>query len=142
MSEEISFTQVQLDEQLSTARTQWETDVLNPIQTERNELSQFKPLELSEGEKAIQTKQQELFTKEVNLEVKAAGLEKFSEFFVVESTEQLAEKIEKFNSLLNEFKVENSYVPTDHKQTSQYDQFESEKNIKGMIGSKLASLFK
>ncbi|QNG59436.1 hypothetical protein H4O14_16795 [Bacillus sp. PAMC26568] len=142
MSEEISFTQEQLDEQLTTARTQWETDILNPIQTERDELLQFKPKDLSDGEKAIQTKQHELFAKEVSLEVKAAGLEKFAEFFNVQKIEDLQPQIEKFNSLLNEFKVENSYVPNDHKPQDKYSKFESEKDTKGMIGTKLANLFK
>lgn len=138
MSEEISFTQEQVDQM----KQEWVEQELNPIQTERDELLQFKPKDLTEDEKAIQTKQKELFDKEVSLEVKAAGLEKFADFFVVDSTEQLAEKIEKFQAVLQEYKVENSYVPTDHKQTNPYDKFEQEKNTKGMIGTKLANLFK
>ncbi|KZZ85646.1 hypothetical protein [Bacillus sp. SJS] len=131
MSELISFTQEQLD----SLKQEWIEKELNPIQSERDELLQFKPKEVSEAEKALQEKQQELWNKEVNIELKSAGLEKFADFFVAENTDQLKEKIEKFNILMDEFKVANGYVPSDHKQTTQYDQAKQTGNTKGMIKS-------
>jgi molecular chaperone GrpE len=142
MSEEISFTQEQLDEQLTTARTQWETDVLNPIQSERDELLQYKPKELSDEEKALQTKQQELFSKEVSLTLKENGLEQFASILKVSNEEELKEVVESLKSVVNEIKVNSGYVPNDHRQNDKYSQFEKNKDTKNMIGSKLANLFK
>lgn len=141
MSEEISFTQEQLNEQLATAKSQWETEVLNPIQTERDELLQFKPKDLSEEEKALQTKQQELFQKEVSLELKSAGLEMFAEFFNVQNIEDLQPQIEKFQGLLNGIKVSMGYVPADHSKSDAYSVAEQKKDVSGMLSAKLSKLF-
>jgi len=141
MSEEISFTQEQLNEQLATAKSQWETEVLNPLQTERDELLQFKPKDLTDEEKAIQTKQQELFQKEVAIELKTAGLEKFAEFFKVEKIEDLQPQIEKFQGLLNEIKVSMGYVPADHGKSDAYSVAEQKKDVSGMLSAKLSKLF-
>ncbi|MDA6790865.1 hypothetical protein OSL42_26195, partial [Escherichia coli] len=64
--EEISFTQEQLDEAIQNAKNEWVEKEFNPVVAERDELLQFKPKELSDEEKAMQTKQQELFHKEVS----------------------------------------------------------------------------
>ncbi|MFC0235657.1 hypothetical protein [Fictibacillus phosphorivorans] len=142
MSEEISFTQEQLDEAVTTAKTQWETEVLNPVQSERDELLLCKPKELSEDEVKLQTKQQELFSKEVALTLKENGLEKFASIVKVANEEELKEVVEALTFVVNEFKVEMGYKPTDHKQNDKYSQFEKNKDTKNMIGSKLANLFK
>lgn len=142
MSEEISFTQEQLDEQLATAKSQWETEVLKPLQTERDELLQFKPKDLSDEEKAIQTKQQELFNKEIELELKSSGLEQFASIVKVSNTDELKEVIKSLGQIVNDIKVSAGYVPSDHAKTDEFSKFEKDKNTVGMIGTKLASLFK
>ncbi|UOE57292.1 hypothetical protein [Cytobacillus oceanisediminis] len=139
--EEISFTQEQLDEAIQNAKNDWVEKEFNPVVAERDELLQFKPKELSEEEKAFQTKQQELFQKEVSLELKSAGLEKFAEFFNVQKIEDLQPQIEKFQGLLNEIKVEMGYVPADHKKQNEYDVFATKGDTKGMIATKLSKLF-
>ncbi|MCC3645826.1 hypothetical protein JGK52_03890 [Cytobacillus oceanisediminis] len=139
--EEISFTQEQLDEAIQNAKNEWVEKEFNPVVAERDELLQFKPKELSDEEKAMQTKQQELFQKEVSLELKSAGLEKFAEFFNVEKIEDLQPQIEKFQGLLNEIKVEMGYVPADHKKQNEYDVFATKGDTKGMIATKLSKLF-
>ncbi|MFE4525067.1 hypothetical protein ACFRCQ_23670 [Cytobacillus firmus] len=139
--EEISFTQEQLDEAIANAKNEWVEQELNPIVSERDELLQFKPKDLSDEEKAMQTKQQELFQKEVSLELKSAGLEKFAEFFNVQKIEDLQPQIEKFQGLLNEIKVEMGYVPADHKKQNEYDVFATKGDTKGMIATKLSKLF-
>ncbi|EFV79045.1 hypothetical protein HMPREF1013_00674 [Bacillus sp. 2_A_57_CT2] len=139
--EEISFTQEQLDEAIQNAKNEWVEKEFNPVVAERDELLQFKPKELSDEEKAMQTKQQELFHKEVSLEIKSAGLEKFAEFFNVQKIEDLQPQIEKFQGLLNEIKVELGYVPADHKKQNEYDVFATKGDTKGMIATKLSKLF-
>lgn len=139
---DVTFTQVQLDEAIQNAKKDWMEKELNPITTERDELLKFKPKELSDDEKAIQTKQQELFTKEVSLTLKEKGLEQFAEFLTGDSIEHINGKAGTLQTILKELKVDNSYKPDKHKSTDQYSQFEKDKNTTGMIGSKLSKLFK
>ncbi|MCD8500908.1 MAG: hypothetical protein LRY71_03545 [Bacillaceae bacterium] len=56
-------------------------------------------------------------------------------------SKKLTQQIEKFQSLLNEVKLETGYIPTDHKSTDEFTKHEQQKNTVGMIGSKLAKLF-
>lgn len=142
MSEEISFTQEQLQAEITKAKNDWMEKELNPVIQERDGLLQYKPKDLTEEEKALQTKQQELFQKEVSLELKSVGLEKFADFFNVQKIEELKPQMEKFQGLINELKVEMGYVPSDHGKTDEFSKFEKDKNTVGMIGSKLANLFK
>src|SRR5690606_40923186 len=109
---------------------------------ERDELLQYKPKELSDDEKALQIKQAELTKKEINLELKQVGLDKFADFFNAQNVEELQPQIEKFKLLLTDLKKDLGYIPSDHKQEDIYTKFEKEKDTKGMISSKLASLFK
>jgi len=139
--EDETFTQEQLNEQINNAKTEWVEKELNPIVSDRDELLQFKPVVKTDDEIAIETKQQELFQKEVSLELKSAGLEKFQEFIKVDSVEELSTQIEKFQGLLKDVKVETGYIPTDHKVADEFTKYEQDKNTMGMIGSKLAKLF-
>ncbi|MBT2680149.1 hypothetical protein J7E38_14130 [Bacillus sp. ISL-35] len=141
MSEEISFTQEQLQEEIGKAKNEWMEKELNPIIQERDGLLQFKPKDLSDEEKAIQTKQQELFQKELSIELKSAGLEKFADFFKVEKIEDLQPQIEKFQGLLNEIKVSMGYVPADHSKSDAYSVAEQKKDVSGMLSAKLSKLF-
>jgi len=65
-----NFTQVQVDEQIENAKTKWTESELNPLVTERDDLLQHKPKDLTDDEKAFETKQQGLWGKEVNLSLK------------------------------------------------------------------------
>lgn len=110
--------------------------------TELEEVKGKLPKELSDDEKAIQTKQAELFNKEVQLELKSAGLDKFASIVKVGDSDELQETIKTLSQIVNDIKVSTGYVPNDHKQQNEYDVFASKKDTKGMIGSKLANLFK
>lgn len=112
------------------------------LQTELNEVKAKLPVVKSEGEIALETKQQELFTKEVQLELKQQGLEKFADFFKVANVEELAPQIEKFNLLLAEVKASTGYVPNEHKKQDAYSVAEQKKDVGGMLSVKLANLFK
>lgn len=141
MAEEISFTQEQLDEALNNAKNEWVEKELNPIVAERDGLLQFKPKDLSDEEKAIQTKQKELFDKEVSLTLKENGLEQFASIVKVGDAEELKTVIESLTGIVNQIKIDNGYVPNDHKQQNEYDVFASKKDTKGMIATKLSKLF-
>lgn len=110
------------------------------ILAERDDLIQYKPKELSEEEKVFQAKQ-EAFNKQVlEFAIKEAGLSDFADFI------QNQEEIEAFKGLVKKIedkvKKDLAYKPENHKQTDEYSQFEQKGDTKGMIGSKLASLFK
>lgn len=126
----------QQEEQVETV-SKVEYDV---ILAERDDLLQYKPKELSEEEKVFQTKQ-EAFNKQVlEFAIKEAGLSDFADFI------QNQEEIEAFKGLVKKIednvKKDLAYKPENHKQTDEYSQFEQKGDTKGMIGSKLASLFK
>ncbi|MGG4434260.1 hypothetical protein AAXE64_06840 [Priestia megaterium] len=128
--------QNQQEEQVETV-SKAEYDV---ILAERDDLLQYKPKELSEEEKVFQTKQ-EAFNKQVlEFAIKEAGLSDFADFI------QNQEEIEAFKGLVKKIedkvKKDLAYKPENHKQTDEYSQFEQKGDTKGMIGSKLASLFK
>lgn len=137
-----TLTQEQVNELIQSERGKWEEEFLNPLQSQVEELSQYKPKELSDDEKAIQQKQQELFQKEISLELKSAGLEDFAEFFNVDKVDDLKVKIDKFNKILNAKKIDNSFKPNDHQSTDKYSAYMKEKNTTGMISQKLSNIFK
>lgn len=112
------------------------------IVTELEQVKGKLPKELSEDEKVIAAKQQELWQKEKQLELKAVQLDNFADFFNASNSEELTAQIKQFQLLLNELKVSMGYVPSDHKKTDEYSSFEKNKDTKGMIGNKLANLFK
>lgn len=141
MSQEISFTQEQLDEAITNAKNEWIEKEYNPIVAERDDLLQYKPKELSDGEKALAAKQQELFTKEIQLELKSAGLDQFASIVKVADSDELKEVVQSLTKIVNDIKVSNGYVPNDHKKENEYDAFASKKDTKGMISTKLSKLF-
>lgn len=139
MEENQTFTQDQVNELLAQEKSKWESDVLNPIE---QELHQYKPAEKSDAEKALEQKQAELWQKEINLTLKSEGLEAFAEFFNANDSDELSAKVNKFKSIINDLKIDNSYKPNDHKTSDKYSQHEKSGNVVGMIETKLASLFK
>ena len=137
MSEQ-TFTQEQVDE----FKNEWLEKELNPIKNELEEVRGKLPKELSEEEKALKEKEKELWNKEVNFTLKENGLSQFAPFVHAEDGEQLEEQLKMLNQIVNEMKIDSSYKPEDHKRTTEYDKFEKENNTTGMIGSKIANLFK
>lgn len=136
------FTQEQVDEMIEEAKKKWVKDELKPVQakvkeyeTSITELEKFKPKELTDEEKQLQEKQLELFNKEKNLILKEKGLAEFGEFFNVQKIEELDDKVEKFNEILKEKKVDNSYKPDDekHKKTDKYSQAKQKGDAMSMI---------
>ncbi|NNV01659.1 hypothetical protein [Brevibacillus sp. MCWH] len=131
------------NQQQEKTYTQEEVDaLLQPLQAQIKELEQYKPVEKSDAEKAIEAKQAELWQKEVYLTLKEAGLSDFAEFFNASDAESLKKQIDKFNKILIARKIESSFRPTDHKATDKYTVYEKEKNVAGMLTEKLSNLFK
>ncbi|MFT8321685.1 MAG: hypothetical protein ABF649_12325 [Bacillus sp. (in: firmicutes)] len=141
MAEETTYTQEQLNEALETAKNDWKEKELNPIVSERDELLQYKPKEVSDTEKALATKQEELWNKEVSLSLKEHGLESFASIVKVSNEEELTGVITTLNTFVNDLKVSIGYVPSEHNKQTEYSAAESKKDTKGMIASKFSKLF-
>lgn len=135
MAEEISYTQEQLNEAIENAKKEWIEKEYNPIKLELEEVKTKLPKELSDEEKAIKAKQQELFEKEVELELRSAGLEQFKDIVEVSDTDELKKTINQLNKVVNDMKLSLGYVPEDHKQVTTYQQAKSKGDTKGMIKS-------
>lgn len=103
-----------------------------------------KNAEPSPEDVAREEKMKELWNKEVNLELRMAGLEDFAEFINVEehNSKQLQEKIQKFQEVLGKRELSSGYVPQNHRQTDKYSLAEKNKDTKSMIGLKLSKFFK
>ena len=137
-----NFTQLQVDEQIENAKTKWTEQELNPLVTERDDLLQHKPKDLTDDEKAFETKQQGLWGKEVNLSLKENGLEQFADVIKVADEEELNQVVTSLTKIKNDMKVQSGYVPKDKAKDDEYSNFEKNKDTKNMISSKLANIFK
>lgn len=110
------------------------------ILAERDELLQYKPKELTEEEVKAQQDREAFEKEKLEFAIEKAGLSDFAEFI----NDQ--EEIEAFQGLVKKIqdnvKRELSYKPENHKQTDEYSQYAQKGDTKGMIGTKLANLFK
>jgi len=80
---------------------------------------------------------------QIKLEATKAGLDPEEVFDLIESDDikKAQEKINKLLELKKKQDIENSYKPTDHKPDDSYSVAEKEKNVEGMIFSKLNKIF-
>lgn len=85
-----------------------------------------------------------LWDKEVNLELKLAGLEDFAEFLHFEQgdSDAMHSKVQKFKEIMGKRELSDGYVPNDHRSADKYYLAEKSKDTKTMIGTKLSGLFK
>jgi len=139
----MEFTQEQkeyIDNLLKEEKQKWINEELTPIQ---KELEQYKPKQKTEQEIAIEAKEKELFNKEVQLFLKENGLEDFVEFLNVSTMDELKIKVDKLKKVLEERKIDNSFIPQQHSKSSktEYEKYAKEGNTLGMISHKLSKLF-
>lgn len=87
----------------------------------------------AEKQKEIETKQNELWQKEVQLTLKENGLEKFADIVKVSNEDELKDVVKKLTAIVNEIRIETGYIPADHKQMTAYEQAKKQGNTKNMI---------
>ncbi len=82
-------------------------------------------------------------TTQIKLEATKAGLDVEQVFDLIDSDslEKAQAKINKLLELRKKQDIENSYKPNDHKADDSYSVAEKEKNVEGMIFSKLNKIF-
>ncbi|CDG35111.1 hypothetical protein CTHBC1_0445 [Acetivibrio thermocellus BC1] len=80
---------------------------------------------------------------QIKLEATKAGLDPEEVFDLIESDDikKAQAKINKLVELRKKQDIENSYKPNDHKADDSYSVAEKEKNVEGMIFSKLNKIF-
>lgn len=80
---------------------------------------------------------------QIKLEATKAGLDPEEVFDLIESDDikKAQAKINKLVELKKKQDIDNSYRPTDHKPDDSYSVAEKEKNVEGMIFSKLSKIF-
>lgn len=104
--------------------------------TERDDLLQYKPKEVTKEEQALLDKQQELWQREVSLTLQEKGLHQFKDIVSVNDEEGLQEAVQTLQDALKEYKVDNSYVPTDNNNTrNTYDDAKEKGDTQGMLKS-------
>jgi len=133
-----TYTQEQIDEM----KAEWVKQELDPLKAKIAELEQYKPVEKTDEEKALETKAAELWQKEVDLTLREHGLQEFAEFIVANDEKELTKKVESLKAILTKKGLDGSFKPGSHKSTDKYSLAESKKDTTGMIASKLSSLFK
>ena len=141
MAEE-NFTQEQVDEAIESAKNDWIENELNPVVNERDDLLQYKPKDKTEDEIAFEQREQDLFNREVNAALKENGLEEFSSVIKPKDENELKETVDSLSQIKNDIKVSTGHIPEDHAKQDEYSKYEKENNTSGMIGTKLANLFK
>ena len=87
--------------------------------------------------------QKDNISTQIKLEATKAGLDPEEVFDLIESDDvkKAQEKINKLLELKKKQDIENSYKPNDHKADDSYSVAEKEKNVEGMIFSKLNKIF-
>lgn len=90
----------------------------------------------------IARREKETFQREVALSLESNGLEAFADIINVNDSEELSDVVAKLTAIVNDIKVGAGYVPKENAKQSEYDVYAQKKDTKGMIGSKLANLFK
>ncbi|CKF24887.1 Uncharacterised protein [Streptococcus pneumoniae] len=122
----------------SQDRVYTQTDIDN-LQSQIDELSKYKSQELNEVEIKLQEKAENLWHKQVDLELKEQGLAVFKDFIRadVDDTEALNNQITKLKEIVGMLELSNSYQPTNHKQVDGYSIAKKNKDTKSMISQKL-----
>lgn len=125
--------QAHVDQLISNAKLEWETSILDPIKTERDSLLKYKPVELTDEQKEIARLKAELNHQKIVSQLKVANLDDFIDLVNFEDDKELPKQIEKLNAVLQARKLDNSFVPDQHRQTSKYEQARKQGNTVEMI---------
>lgn len=113
---------------------------IDALQSQIDELLQYKPKELTENEINIQQKLEAIWVREINQILKEEGLEIFADFIKaeVDDTDSLHKQITKLKETVGKLELSNSYQPTNHKPIDAYSIAKKNKDAKSMIGAKLS----
>lgn len=135
---EIEVEETQQNEGVVEEKTYSQEEV-DGLHKQIEELSQYKPKELTDDEVKIQQKLESIWQREVTQTLKEEGIEIFADFINVsiDDTEALQSQITKLKEIVGQLELANGYKPTNHKQVDGYSIAKKNKDVKNMIGHKL-----
>ncbi|AJG59078.1 xanthine phosphoribosyltransferase [Bacillus cereus] len=136
--EETEIEDTQQTDEIVEEKTYSQEEV-NELQEQIDELSQYKPKELTDDEIKIQQKLEAIWQREVTHILKEEGVEVFADFInvSVDDTEALNNQITKLKEIIGQLELANGYKPTNHKQVDSYSIAKKNKDTKSMISQKL-----
>ncbi|HDR8016495.1 TPA: xanthine phosphoribosyltransferase [Bacillus cereus] len=136
--EETEIEETQQNEEVVEEKTYSQEEV-DALQEKIDELSQYKPKELTDDEIKIQQKLESIWQREVAQTLKEEGVEVFTDFInvSVDDTEALNNQITKLKEIISQLELANGYKPTNHKQVDGYSIAKKNKDAKSMISQKL-----
>ncbi|HFK1800484.1 TPA: xanthine phosphoribosyltransferase [Bacillus cereus] len=136
--EETEIEETQQNEEVVEEKTYSQEEV-DALHKQIDELSQYKPKELTDDEVKIQQKLESIWQREVAHTLKEEGIELFADFInvSVDDTEALQSQIIKLKGIIGQLELSNGYKPTNHKQVDGYSLAKKNKDVKSMIGQKL-----
>ncbi|MFZ7933422.1 MULTISPECIES: xanthine phosphoribosyltransferase [Bacillus cereus group] len=130
--------ETQQNEEVVEEKT-YSKEEVDALQEQIDELSQYKPKELTDDEIKIQQKLEAIWQREVSQTLKEEGVEVFADFInvSVDDTEALQSQITKLKEIIGQLELANGYKPTNHKQVDGYSIAKKNKDTKSMISQKL-----
>ncbi|MCU5106997.1 xanthine phosphoribosyltransferase [Bacillus cereus] len=136
--EETEIEETQQNEEVVEEKTYSQEEV-DSLQAQIDELSQYKPEELTEQEQQAQAERQELWQERVNLTLEKEGLEVFAEFIRADvgDKESLQSQISKLKEIVGALEISNGYQPTNHKPVDGFAIAKKNRDSIGMIKNKL-----
>lgn len=136
--EETEIEETQQNEEVVEEKTYSQEEV-DALQEKIDELSQYKPKELTDDEIKIQQKLEAIWQREVAQTLKEEGVEIFADFIdvSVDDAEALNNQITKLKEIIGQLELSNGYKPTNHKQVDGYSIAKKNKDTKSMISQKL-----
>lgn len=137
--DEIKEEQEPKDEQQEGKNLSFE-EQLNELKRQIEELnSRFPAVDEhlpTEAETALTERERALFQRQIQLELKAEGLEEFADFIHAENEEQLMAQVAKLKELKGKLKADNSYKPSEYNASSDYAKAKKNKDVRSMIRTK------
>ncbi|WP_122645120.1 hypothetical protein [Enterococcus mediterraneensis] len=91
----------------------------------------------TDREAEFSAREQALFDRQVELELKSEGLEDFAPLIHATNEAELIEQVNKLKELVNKRKLNNSYKPSDHNSASQYSQAVKNRDVLSMLRTKI-----
>lgn len=119
---------ISVEEQLQSIQIQ-----LDSIVSRLNDTDDYLP---SIDENELTERENALFQRQIQLELKAESLEEFADFIHAENEEELLAQIGKLKKLKGKLKAENGYKPSEHNASSDYAKALKNRDVKSMIRTK------
>lgn len=130
--------QEEVQEEVIEEKTYSQADI-DTLQAQIDELTQYKPQELTEQEAKLQEKLEVVWQREIQATLKEEGIEVFADFIKadVDDTDALSKQIAKLKEIVGTLEISNGYQPSNHKPVDGFALAKKNNDSVGMIKNKL-----